>query len=203
MKINGIEVHHLPVTLRNEQVCKAAYLRVKEFMQSRSIEATLRNIARLRANHEELAELIDEVGMLNIRTILARALTLQDAHKAEWEYRGKLLAEEGKEQGEYEPMPGDAAQAIAKEELQASLTTYLKDKPEIGKSLYFDVEAFPASLEALKMGIAIIRETCDRERITSDESAKIDSDNDSDFWQGVSASEVAAYVTNFCGAYRS
>ena len=202
MKLNGIEITHLPVTLRNERVCKEWYVRVKEHVQKRSVEHTLRNIARLRNEYEDLAELIDEVGMINQRTVLVRAMHVKEAHEAEHNWQNELRRERKEAEHEYEPLTPEAAKGIAEKELQDSLTLLLQDNPEIGRELYFNVEAFPKTMESLILGIHCIRATCDRSKLSEEQVALIDSSNESEFWQDVSASEVAAYVDKFCNEHR-
>ena len=202
MKLNGIEITHLPVTLRNERVCKDWYVRVKEHVQKRSVEHTLRNIARLRNEYEDLAELIDEVGMINQRTVLVRSMHVKEAHEAEHNWQNELRRERKDPEHEYEPLTPEAAKGIAEKELQDSLTLLLQDNPEIGRELYFNVEAFPKTMESLILGIHCIRATCDRSKLSEEQVALIDSSNESEFWQDVSASEVAAYVDKFCNEHR-
>lgn len=202
MKLNGIEITHLPVTLRNERVCKDWYVRVKEHVQKRSVEHTLRNIARLRNEYEDLAELIDEVGMINQRTVLVRSMHVKEAHEAEHNWQNELRRERKEPEHEYEPLTPEAAKGIAEKELQDSLTLLLQDNPEIGRELYFNVEAFPKTMESLILGIHCIRATCDRSKLSEEQVALIDSSNESEFWQDVSASEVAAYVDKFCNEHR-
>ena len=202
MKINGIDITHLPVTLRNERVCKEWYVRVKEHIQKRSVEHTLRNIARLRNEYEDLAELIDEVGMINQRTVLIRSQHVKEAHEAEHEFQNQIRRDNKESEIEYEPITDEAAKAIAEKELQESLTYLLQDNPEIGRELYFNVETFPKTMESLVLGISCIRATCDRNKLSEEQIALIDSNNESEFWQDVSASEVAAYVDKFCGEHR-
>jgi hypothetical protein len=202
MKLNGIEITHLPVTLRNERVCKEWYVRVKEHIQKRSVEHTLRNIARLRNEYEDLAELIDEVGMINQRTVLIRSMHVKEAHQAEHDWQNELRRERKESEHEYEPLTPEAAKGIAEKELQDSLTMLLQDNPEIGRELYFNVEAFPKTMESLVLGIHCIRATCDRGKLSEEQIASIDSNNESEFWQDVSASEVAAYVDKFCSEHR-
>ena len=202
MKINNVDITHLPVTLRNERICKEWYVRVKEHIQKRSVEHMLRNIARLRNEFEDLAELIDEVGMVNQRTVMQRALHVREAHEAEHDYQNELRRERKEAEIAYEPLSAEAAKGIAEKELQDSLTVLLQDNPEIGRELYFNVESFPETMESLILGIQCVRATCDRAKLSEDDIAKIDSGNDSDFWQDVSASEVAAYINKFCREHR-
>jgi hypothetical protein len=202
MKINGIEISHLKVTLKNELICRAAYTKAKEFTQSKNVDLVLRNINRLRNQHEDLAEMIDEIGMINKETVKIHAQRLKDNHLAGWLRMKKDLEDEDQAVPEYEPMTDDAALASAEAEIQENLKVYLKDNLNIGKSLYFDAERFPESLDALKIGIEILKETIDRSSLSEDEIQKIDSEISSDFWQNVSASEVADYVTKFCKSFR-
>lgn len=162
----------------------------------------LRNIARLRHEYDDIAELIDEVGMINQRTVSQRIVHLMEAHKEEHEYQNELRRERKEAEHEYEPMSNEAAKAIAEQELQQSLTAVLQDSPEIGRMLYFDVDKFPHTMESLRLGIDCICATCDRSKLSEDDIAKIDSANDSEFWQDVTASEVAGYVDNFCDAHK-
>lgn len=202
MKLNGIDIKHLPVTLRNERTCKEWYLRVREHIQKRSVEHTLKNIARLRHEYEDIAELIDEVGMINQRTVSRRIEHVKEAHKAEHDYQNELRRDNKEVEIEYEPITDEAAKAIAEKELQDSLTVLLTDNPEIGRQLYFNVDSFPKTMESLVLGIQVIRATCDRSLLQENEIALIDSNNDSEFWQDVSAAEVASYVDNFCSDHR-
>ena len=202
MKINNVDITHLPVTLRNERICKEWYVRIKEHIQKRSVEHTLRNIARLRNEYEDLAELIDEVGMINQRTVMQRALHVREAHEAEHDYQNELRRERKEAEIAYEPLSAEAAKGIAEKELQDSLTVLLQDNPEIGRELYFNVESFPKTMESLILGIECVRATCDRGKLTDEQITLLDSSNDSEFWQDVSASEVAAYVDKFCGDHR-
>lgn len=202
MKINGIEITHLPVTLRNERICKEWYVRIREHIQKRGVEHTLRNIARLRNEYEDLAELIDEVGMINQRTVLIRSQYVKEAHESNHDFENEVRRENKQAEIQYEAISDEAAKAIAEKELQESLTYLLQDNPEIGRELYFNVESFPKTMESLVLGIQCLRATCDRSKLSEEQIALIDSSNESDFWQDVSASEVAAYVDKFCGDHK-
>ena len=202
MKINGIEITHLPVTLRNERICKEWYVRIREHIQKRGVEHTLRNIARLRNEYEDLADLIDEVGMINQRTVLIRSQYVKEAHESNHDFENEVRRENKQAEIQYEPISDEAAKAIAEKELQESLTYLLQDNPEIGRELYFNVESFPKTMESLVLGIQCIRATCDRSKLNEEQIALIDSNNESEFWQDVSASEVAAYVDKFCGDHK-
>lgn len=200
MKINNIEVEHLPITLRNELVCRVAYQKAKEFAQSKNLESALVNIARLRTKHDVLHELIDELGMLNSKTLQRHMQMLKDNHYSAWKHDAQQFDDD--EKPEYQPMTDDAAKAIAEKEMQDNLKTYIKDNIEIGKQLYFDTEKFPTTIEALKIGIGIIKETVDKSKLNIEQSAAIESELDSDYWQNVSAREVADYVDYFCKSFK-
>lgn len=200
MKINNIDVHHLPITLRNELVCRAAYQRAKEFAQSKNLESALTNIARLRNKHEVLHELIDELGMLNSKTLARQMQMLKDNHHSAWLHDSTQYEE--KDIPEYQPMADDAAKAIAEKEMQDNLKTYIKDNLDVGKQLYFDTEKFPTTIEALKVGIGIVRDTIDSSKLTDQETLDIQSELHSEYWQNVSAQEVADYVDYFCKSFK-
>lgn len=202
MIVNGIDVQHLPITLRNELICKAAFTKAKEYAHAYNLEAVLRNLARLRKRHPELAELVDELGMLNATTLDAFAQRLKDNHHTMWMRQQKEAHEQGLDCGAYEPMDTSAAIALAKQELDGNLRTFLKDNTAIGKEMYFDMDAFPETIDALKIGIEIIKETFDASKLTVDEQDAIKSEITSDYWSNVAASEVAAYVTNFCKSFK-
>lgn len=202
MKINGIELHHLPVTLKNELLCKSALYKAREFTQSKNIEVILKKLARLRSKHEELQEFIDELGMLNANTVIIYAQRLKDNHQAMWMHHEKLMKEEEKDAGEYVPMTDEVARSLAEEEIQSNLKTFLKDNLEVGKSLYFDTDDFPTSIEALKIGIDIIKDVADTSNLTEEEVQKIQSPIDSEYWQNVGASEVAQFINKFCADYK-
>lgn len=202
MKLNGIEIDHLPVTLRNQQICKDWYQRISNHIQQRSVEYMLRTIARLRHGSEELAELIDEVGMVNNVTLQARIVALIEAHKAQHEYENEQRKAAKQAELEYEPITAEAAKAIAEQELKDSLVVLLKDSPEIGRQMYFNLDAFPHTMESMLMGIDCIRATVDYSKLSEDESDAIKSANDSEFWQDVTASEVAQYVDRFRSSHK-
>lgn len=202
MIINGIDLVPLPVTLKNEVVCRAAYQRAKEYIQTRNVESVLRNIARLRSSNEILAECIDEIGMINRKTIIVYAERLKENHRVEWLRQQQEAESRNMSLGSYEPMNEEAAAAIAEQEINANLRTFMKDNPDIGKQLYFDVDSYPTTIDALKTGIGIIRDTVDRDRLTDEEISSIDSGLDSEYWQNVAAPEVAEYVSKFCRSYR-
>ncbi len=202
MKLNGIEIDHLPVTLRNQQICKDWYQRISNHIQQRSVEYMLRTIARLRHGSEELAELIDEVGMVNNVTLQARIVALIEAHKAQHDYENEQRKAAKQAELEYEPMTAEAAKAIAEQELKDSLVVLLKDSPEIGRQMYFNLDAFPQTMESMLMGIDCIRATVDYSKLSENESHAIKSANDSEFWQDVTASEVAQYVNRFRSSHK-
>ena len=202
MLINSIDIQHLPITLRNELMCKAAYTRAKEYAHAYNLESVLRNLARLRKRHPELSELVDELGMLNAQTLQIYAQRLKDNHHALWMRQKKEANDDGLDVGAYEAMDDDAAMSLARQELDSNLRTFLKDNTSIGKQMYFDMDAFPATIDALKIGIQIIKDTCDTTKLTEQEVAAVQSETHSEYWLNVSASEVAAYVTNFCKSFK-
>jgi hypothetical protein len=109
---------------------------------------------------------------------------------------------EEKDMPAYQPMTDEAAKAIAEKDMQDNLKTYIKDNLDVGKQLYFDTEKFPTTIEALKVGIGIVRDTIDRNKLTDEQNMLIESELDSEYWQNVSAQEVADYVDYFCKSFK-
>ena len=197
-KLAGREVHIMPITLRNEGKAREWHKRITEYSNKVNASVfidTLQNVFRL---YPDTMDFINEIGGLNTETIKRRGDAMIAAQRAVWENEKAEAEKEGKEYTkEYQPMSEDVAYKLAAEELSKSWQVFLRDNQEVGKLLYFNLQGFPVTLDALKLGIECIKDTVDRSRTSGDVLAEIDSDVSGDFWQDVTAAEVAAYVDTF------
>lgn len=196
--LNGHEVHHIPITLRNESLAREWYDRLTKFAHETNVGLMTDSILNVMRINPDVMEYINEVGSLNTETVMRRSRALIDGHKTTYEWEKAEAEKDDREFTKvFEPMSEDVAIKLAAKELQEAWTNFLRDNPAVGKALYFNLQGFPATLDSLKLGIECIRATVDRKRTSSDVVALIDSPNDSDFWMDASATEVAGYVDGF------
>lgn len=201
--LSGQELHHIPITLRNEATARDWYERLTKFAHETNVTLMVDSIMNVMRINPDVMEYINELGSLNGVTIEKRAKQTMASHKADYDHRKAEILEEGKEFDEvYEPLTEAESYKIAVADLQQAWTNFLRDNPAVGKALYFNLEGFPATIEALRLGIDCIRQTLDRKRTSLDVIALIDSANDSDFWLDASATEVAGYVDGFRSQFK-
>lgn len=186
----------IAITLGNEHKVRPIYDRARAYMQEKNAVYMMRTIARLRAHDPMLGELIDELGRPSAVWMDKQVQTMLDNDEA---YRAHQQSE-GQEQAQ--PLTRELATETAKKDHVRIMAEYFTANPEAARQLYFDFGAFPASLEALKMGIDIIRQCTDYDALERAHGANaggvVRSSDDSDFWQGATAAEVAEWVTRFC-----
>lgn len=185
----------LPLTLANEQTVRPHYEAVKAFCQERGAARMLRTIAQLRKADPAFAELVDEVGRPNpqwqaeqVRIMLANDAAFREAG----EHKG-------------EPLTEAKAAETAKADHDAKLKTYFAMQPEVARRMYFDFGAFPVTLEALKFGRGVIIACADYDALTAAHGANtadVVRNAESDFWQNVTAPEVAVWMDRFCEAWQ-
>lgn len=189
------DIQPLPITLANEHIVRPQYDRVRAFCQERNAVAMLRTVARLRAEDEALAALIDEFGRPSQTWLDKQVRTMLDNDRA---YREHVPETSGPELTE------EVARETAKADHTRILTDYLQSRPDVSRKLYFDFGAFPVTLEGLKFGIDVIRAVGDLNAVeaTHGANARILVETDSEFWQNVTAAEVAAWVSRFCEGWQ-
>ena len=185
----------LPLTLANENAVRPHYDATKAFCQERGAARMLRTIAQLRKADPSFAELVDELGRPNpswqaeqVRIMLAN----DAAFREHGDHKGEALTEA-------------KAAEIAKADHDAKLKTYFAMQPEAARRMYFDFGAFPVTLEALKFGRSVIIACADYNALAATHGAStadVVRDKDSEFWQNVTAPEVAQWMDRFCEAWQ-
>jgi len=186
----------LPITLGNEPKVRPYYEAVRSFCQERGVTRYLQTVARLRKRDPQLSDLIDNVGQPSAQWIDKQVLLMlqNDA---------EFLRESGSDR---EPLTEELARKTANEDHTKRLREYFAANPEAMRLLYFDFGAFPTTLEALKYGIGVIVACADYEAVERTHGAEIaeliKSGEQSQYWQGATAAEVAEWVNRFCEVWQ-
>lgn len=189
------EIPMLPVTLRNEATIRPHYEAVRKYAQEKAVTATLRNVARLRQNDPNLANLIDEIGQPSQAWIDKQVALMIENDTAEREAL----------QLDREPLSVELATKTARADHERQMRTYFTLNPEVGRKLYFDAGTFPATLDALKLGRGVVIACADYdalERAHGANTADLVRDVDGEMWMNATAAEVAAWVTRFCEVWQ-
>lgn len=185
----------LPVTLRNEHVVRPHYEAARKFTQERSITQALRTIARLRQHDPLLSDLIDEIGQPSKAWLDRNVKLMMDNDKAD---RAAVVEAGGSER---EALTEELALTVAKADHERIMRDYFSANPEAARQMYYNTGAFPATLDALKLGMGIVIACTDYDALTASHGANtadVVRSEDSDLWQMTTAAEVADWVTRFC-----
>lgn len=192
------DIKPLPITLANEYRVRPFYDKVRAFMQEKNAVAMMRTVARLRVADPMLSELIDEFGRPSDAWYAKQVdvMLSNDAAFREHQQSEGLPTSE--------PLTRELATETAKADHKRIISEYFVGNPEVARQLYFDFGAFPATLEGLKMGIDTIRGCGDLDALEAAHGANARElvATDSEFWQNVTAAEVADWVTRFCEAWQ-
>lgn len=192
------DIQPLPITLANEHKIRPFYDKVRAFMQEKNAVSMMRTVARLRVADPMLSELLDEFGRPSeswftkqVEVMLSNDVAFREHRQSE----GLPTAE---------PLTRELAIETAKKDHARIMSEYFVANPEVARQLYFDFGAYPVSLEGLKIGIDTIRGCGDLDALeaTYGANARESVVTDSEFWQNVTAAEVAAWVTRFCEAWQ-
>lgn len=188
------DIQPLPITLANEHKIRPFYDKVRAFMQEKNAVGMMRTVARLRVADPMLSELLDEFGRPSETWFTKQVdvmLSNDAAFREHQQSEGLPTAE---------PLTRELAIETAKKDHTRIMSEYFVANPEVARQLYFDFGAFPATLEGLKMGIDTIRGCGDLDALEAAHggNARELVVTDSEFWQNVTAAEVAAWVTRFC-----
>lgn len=188
------DIQPLPITLANEHVIRPHFDKVRAFAQEKNAVGMMRTVARLRVADPMLSDLIDEFGRPSdvwfakqVDTMISNDAAFREHHTSE----GLATTE---------PLTREMANETAKKDHTRIMSEYFVANPEVARQLYFDFGAYPATLEGLKIGIDTIRHCADLDALERAHggNARELITTDSEFWQNVTAAEVAAWVTRFC-----
>lgn len=205
MTLSGHKVALQPVTLRNQTECSELLAKAKELIASNNTNVVYTIIRDAMRMNPEVTDFIDVHGNLNQTAINSEIESIRTSHRADYDHAKEQhdKEQEGQEAPtafpDYEPLPESEIVKQANETVSKGWALFLKDNQEVARKLYFDMTGYPSTLQALKLGVDIIKQTVDRKVTDADTVALIDSDITSDFWLDVSAHEVAQYVDTFLG----
>lgn len=192
------DIKPLPITLANEHRVRPFYDKVRAFMQEKNAVAMMRTVARLRVADPMLSELIDEFGRPSDAWYAKQVdvMLSNDAAFREHQQSEGLPTSE--------PLTRELATETAKADHKRIMSEYFVGNPEVARQLYFDFGAYPVTLEGLKIGIDTIRGCGDLDALEATHGANARElvATDSEFWQNVTAAEVAAWVTRFCEVWQ-
>lgn len=192
------DIKPLPITLANEHRVRPFYDKVRAFMQEKNAVAMMRTVARLRVADPMLSELIDELGRPSDAWYAKQVdvMLSNDAAFREHQQSEGLPTSE--------PLTRELATETAKADHKRIMSEYFVGNPEVARQLYFDFGAYPVTLEGLKIGIDTIRGCGDLDALEATHGANARElvATDSEFWQNVTAAEVAAWVTRFCEVWQ-
>ena len=199
------QIPHLPVTLANEAKVREHYDRVRTYCQSHGVQQMVRTIARLRGNDPVLRDLIDEVGQPSAAWLERHTTMMLDNDVAERQYTNEQREAMGQTPLDSPALTKEQAAEIVKKDHAERMRQYFAVNPEAARQMYFDFGAFPATLDALKVGRGIILGCADWDAVAGKhgaENANVWQDENGECWQTVTATEVAEWVNRFCEAWQ-
>ena len=181
------------ITLRTHKLMLdwSAKLDAQAKADSRGVQ--LGAIRKMLDSFPEALDYIDVVGNVNSEKLNARITFITEDEQRK--------AREAHEAGaEYEPLQPEAIREEAYKWVMDKWQQWVKDNPDAALMLMFQATEYPTDIDSLLVGIDCIKGTA----ITTDgELAQlIQGDIETDFWQDIDASEVAAYCTSFLKAFQ-
>lgn len=181
------------ITLRTHKLMLdwSAKLDAQAKADSRGVQ--LGAIRKMLDSFPEALDYIDVVGNVNSEKLNARITFITEDEQRK--------AREAHEAGaEYEPLQPEAIREEAYKWVMDKWQQWVKDNPDAALMLMFQATEYPTDIDSLLLGIDCIKATA----ITTDgELAQlIQGDIETDFWQDIDATEVAAYCTAFLKAFK-
>jgi hypothetical protein len=181
------------ITLRTHKLMLdwSAKLDAQAKADSRGVQ--LGAIRKMLDSFPEALDYIDVVGNVNSEKLNARITFITEDEQRK--------AHEAHEAGaEYEPLQPEAIREEAYKWVMDKWQQWVKDNPDAALMLMFQATEYPTDIDSLLLGIDCIKATA----ITTDgELAQlIQGDIETDFWQDIDATEVAAYCTAFLKAFK-
>jgi len=139
----------------------------------------------LTTRYPQLLDIITIDGGYNQGTIQKRVESMRKAYE-------RARAETGEDASEFD-VEIATKQAIG--DLERDLGSMIRDYPLMSKMLHFNMPPYPEDMDGLVLGIECIKACADIERMDDVDRATFTNDDE---WMDVSASEVAAWIQNFC-----
>lgn len=181
------------ITLRTHKLMLdwSAKLDAQAKADSRGVQ--LGAIRKMLDSFPEALDYIDVVGNVNSEKLNARITFITEDEQRK--------AREAHEAGaEYEPLQPEAIREEAYKWVMDKWQQWVKDNPDAALMLMFQATEYPTDIDSLLLGIDCIKATA----ITTDGEflQLIQGDIETDFWQDIDATEVAAYCTAFLKAFK-
>lgn len=181
------------ITLRTHKLMLdwSAKLDAQAKADSRGVQ--LGAIRKMLDSFPEALDYIDVVGNVNSEKLNARITFITEDE----ERKAREAAETG---GQYDVMPPEAIRDEAYKWVMDKWQQWVKDNPDAALMLMFQATEYPTDIDSLLLGIDCIKSTA----VTTDGELVqlIQGDIETDFWQDIDASEVAAYCTAFLKAFK-
>ena len=193
LTINGAKVTltHKPITLRNAETLTKLAQETRDFVMKKNGDAQRKLMVDLVNSHPDLLDVMTMTGEVNPQAVNKYVENV----KKSIEERNQHLNE-----GE-EPEVFDEAKAkqSAIEWVQKVVADMMKDTPRIAKILQYTMPTFGEDMESLVYGIGVVIGSYDSSKFNDETNANI-TNRDGEWWQDVTATEVAEYVNNFLHA---
>lgn len=171
-------IQHKPITLRNVATLKEYAEKCIARAKAGNESEMGRTFLEITKQYPELLQLIDMQGQWNVDSVNNRLAERRKQHERACE-----------ETGENVPFNEDEYRERITSEMQAELQSIIKETPLLAKLVQFTSPSFGEDMDSLLLGIETIK------AVATPESLDGLTDDD---WLDVSASEVAAWVNNFC-----
>lgn len=181
------------VTLRNHTTMLEWSRKLDAKAKADRTDVQLGAIKQVLDTFPDALDFIDALGNVNAAKLTAR----MDTIRADEQRKAADAAEAG---NTYEPMSEDAIREEAYKWVMDAWQSWIRDNPQAAMMLMFQATEYPTDIEALLLGIDCIKATAGA---TGETATLIASETTSDFWQDISAEEVAAYCTQFLKAYKA
>lgn len=173
------EINCKPITLRNAESLKEWAEKCVAYAKQANEKEIGETFVQITKDYPELLRIIDVSGSFNAQALQQR---LED--------RRKQHARACEETGENVEFNEEEYRERILKEMQTELQAMIRDTPMIAKLLHFTTPKFPVDIQALQLGIECIKNVAnpsDLQDVTEEE------------WLDVAATEVAAWIDNFCG----
>lgn len=171
-------VQHKPITLRNAATLKEYAERCIAKAKAGNEAEMGRTFLQITKQYPELLRLIDMQGQWNVESISYRLEQRRVQHQRACEETGEVV-----------PFNEEEYRERITKEMQAELQAIIKETPLLAKLVQFTSPAFGEDMDSLLLGIETIK------AVATEQSLEGLTDDD---WLDVSASEVAAWINNFC-----
>lgn len=191
-----LTVRYMPLTVRNEVTLRSLAAEIDQHIGASNTETMAHRLIEASRDYPEVFDFFNEAGQWNKVAIDKMAKSLQNVHEQEHNLKVEAT-KEGDAAPAYEPLSYEDAVREAVKRMQAQWSDMLRGNLDLARRLYFAVGKWPVSLDGIRKGMEIVPRIIDRNAMSPHDVEAITGDSESEFWQTVSASEVARIIDTF------